>query len=410
MDLFLTAFAILASLLFIQSVASFSGGFRYLRGVRSSRAQPQGAFTPRATLIIPCKGVEPGFESNIRGYLDQHYPDYQLVLVVADSNDPAVAKLRELISARQAGKSGGGTEASVVIAGHSEIRGEKIHNLLRALETVEEDSEVLVFADADAHPGADWMRSLVAALADPEFSVSTGFRWYLPGSGCASQLRAAWDTSVATLLGDHHRNFAWGGSMALRVADFRRMRIAEKYWQSTVSDDYEVRRAVRAAGGRIHFEPRCLVASKEESTIGEFIGWANRQITLTRVYAPDLWRLGLASHLLYGLTFLLGLCALALRGISVRETIAVVAALGLILALGLAKAAIRTILAREMFPEARQLLAQYGNRYWQLAPLVPWIMLWNFVQAGLTRRIEWRGVHYQLRPDGTVKTVHRHPE
>ena len=60
-----------------------------------------------------------------------------------------------------------------------------------------------------------------APLANPQITVSTGFRWYLPGEGFVSRLRAAWDTSIATMMGDHDHNFAWGGSMAIRAADFR---------------------------------------------------------------------------------------------------------------------------------------------------------------------------------------------
>jgi ceramide glucosyltransferase len=407
MNLLLTAVAILAVLLFIQSVASLADGFRYLRRARLCRAQPPAGFTPQVALIIPCKGADEGLERNIRSFLAQDYPLYQVIFVVADSDDAAGVTLREIISSLQTSDSREAPSVELVVAGHSETCGEKVHNLLRGLEAVSAASEVLVFADADGQPGSDWLQSLVAPLADPEVTVSTGFRWYLPSETFASQLRAAWDTSIATLLGDHDRNFAWGGSMALRAGDFRRMQIAEKYWQSTVSDDYEVRRALRAAGGKIHFEPRCLVPSQEDSTLGEFMRWANRQIILTRVYAPDLWVLGLASHLLYGVTFFAGLSLLILPGPTRMEKIAIFATLGLILALGVAKAATRTILAKEIFPGARDLLAQYGGRYWQLAPLVPWIMLWNFVWAGFTRRIEWRGVHYQLRPDGTVMSVRR---
>ena len=96
---------------------------------------------------------------------------------------------------------------------------------------------------------------------------------------------------------DH--NFAWGGSMAIRAADFRRLGIAEAYWANTVSDDYALTRAVREAGGKIAFEPRCLVASREESSLREFLRWSTRQIIITRVYAAHLWKLGLATYLFY---------------------------------------------------------------------------------------------------------------
>ncbi len=79
----------------------------------------------------------------------------------------------------------------------------------------------------------------------------------------------------------------------------------------------------------------------------------------------------------------------------------------MILCSGLAKGRIRTTVAREMFPEECEALARWGARYWQLSPLVPWVMLFNFVMAGLARRIEWRGTWYELRSANEVRVIRR---
>ncbi len=335
--------------------------------------------------------------------MSQDYPKYQVIFAVASANDPA----HEYIEALVQQSFGGEPKTTIVVAGYADNRGEKVNNLLRGLSAVDSAAEVLVFADADARPARDWLRSLVAPLADPEVLVSTGFRWYLPSAGFVSQLRAAWDTSIATLLGDHDHNFAWGGSMAIRAADFRRLRVAERYWANTVSDDYALTRAARDARGWIRFEPRCLVASREDSSFAEFLRWSNRQIIITRVYAPHLWRLGLAAHVLYCGTFLLGLGLFTTFGVTLPWRGVIVALLGAILTLGMAKARLRSVVARELFPEETATLARYGARYWQLAPLVPWVMLFNFVVAGLTRRIEWRGTQYELRSMSEVRVLRR---
>ncbi len=68
---------------------------------------------------------------------------------------------------------------------------------------------------------------------------------------------------------------------------------------------------------------------------------------------------------------------------------------------------IRTALAREIFPEERAALAPYGARYRQPAPLVPWVMVFNLVLAGLTRRVEWRGRHYGLRSVDEIRLLRR---
>ncbi|MBZ5545389.1 MAG: glycosyltransferase family 2 protein [Acidobacteriia bacterium] len=402
-NLALNLFFVLAALLAIQSLVSLRDGYKFQGFVHRSLQAPRGTWFPSAAVIIPCKGIDADLQVNLASFLDQDYPAYQVVLVVADEKDPAW----RFISDHLARHVDGGPKTSLVVAGYVDERGEKVNNLLRGVEAVEGEVEVLVFADIDARPSHDWLRSLLAPLADPQVTVSTGFRWYLPGGNIVSQLRAAWDTSVATLLGDHDHNFAWGGSMAIRAADFRRLEIAERYWAHTVSDDYALTRAVREAHGRIHFEPRCLVASREESSFADFLRWSNRQIIITRVYAPRLWWLGLASHLLYCGTLLMGLGLLACPATPFQARAAIALALVAILAFGMAKGHVRTTVARKLFPEESVTLERLGARYWQLAPLVPWVMLYNFLLAAFTRRIEWRGTHYELRSVNQVRVLRR---
>jgi cellulose synthase/poly-beta-1,6-N-acetylglucosamine synthase-like glycosyltransferase len=402
----LRLFAILAVLLALQSILSLRGGYRFLCFVRRSLRAPLRNYRPPVAVIIPCKGLDQEFELNLARFLRQDYPDYQLVFVVASESDPAHRCLSEHLRTA-AGHFPGLRSTSLVVAGRSDVRGEKVNNLLHGLTAVDRRAEVLIFADADARPKPDWLRCLVSPLADKSVTVSTGFRWYLPGSSFASQLRAAWDTSIATMLGEHSHNFAWGGSMALRVEDFERLRVAERYWAHTVSDDYAVTRAALDAGARIHFQPRCLLAAAEELSLGDFVRWANRQIIITRVYAARLWAVGLASHGLYCTTFLLGLLLLADPGSSAEERIAVLASLLFVLSVGIAKGRLRSVVAGELFREESAVLRAYGSRYWQLTPLVPWLMFYNFVIASFRRRIEWRGTHYFLKSTEEVRVITR---
>jgi cellulose synthase/poly-beta-1,6-N-acetylglucosamine synthase-like glycosyltransferase len=420
----------LGIVLLAQGVGLLFGTLNFLRYMRWSRSRPLNKFTPRVALIIPCKGLEADFESNVSSFLCQDYPDYQVIFAVASVDDPAYQALRsrlekvpnnrqnkeaENVGPQERGAcyggsregQNGGVATALVVAGYSESRTEKVHNQLQALKVVDAKAEVLAFADIDARPSRDWLRSLVAPLQDPKITVSTGFRWYLPGLGFASHLRGAWNALIATLQGDHEYNFAWGGSMAVRTIDFKRLGVAEQYWANAVTDDLTLTRAVREAGGRIWFEPRCLVASRGEMKFSKFLRWSNRQFIITRVCAPGRWWLVAASEAFFCGAVLFGLIMLALPGISAGQRLLIAGILFVNLLLAMGRGLIHTTIAKEMFPEEAPSLSRYGARYWQLRLLVPWVLLINILVSSVKRRIEWCGTHYDLRGRNETRVILR---
>jgi cellulose synthase/poly-beta-1,6-N-acetylglucosamine synthase-like glycosyltransferase len=415
--------------LLAQSVAVLLWTLNFLRYVRRNRSWPWNNFTPPVALIIACKGLEADFESNVSSYLCQDYPHYQVIFTVASVDDPAYQALRTRLenipknkqnkevqtvgprgrtyNGDSKNRENGGVQTALVVAGYSELRAEQIQNQLQGLKAVDAKAEVLVFADIDARPRRDWLRSLVAPLQDPKITVSTGFRWYLPGSGFVSHLRTAWDAVNATSLGDSAYNYAWGGSMAVRTIDFKRLEVAERHWANSISNDNSLTRAVKEAGGRIRFEPRCLVPSRGEMKFGEFLRWTNRHWTITRVFWPVFWWMEAVGYFYYCGTVLLGLIMLALPSISAGQRLLIAGILLATLLLGMSKGLIHMTIAKEMFPEEAPSLSRYGARYWQLSLLVPWVMLINLLAAGVTRRIEWRGTHYELRGIDETRVLRR---
>ena len=98
---------------------------------------------------------------------------------------------------------------------------------------------------------------------------------------------------------------------------------------------------------------------------------------------------------------LLGVVLLLTPGNGWTARLAIGAALGIIQILGVAKGGIRAIVAHEGFEE------KCASCYWTLAPIVPWVMLYNFLLAGFVRRIEWRGTEYELISQSEVRVLGR---
>ena len=339
--------------------------------------------------------------------LDQEFEDYEVIFVTATEADPSLAALR------QAARKFPGRRVKFVVSGFSSQRGEKVHNLMRALESVDPASQVLVFADSDGRPHRHWLRDLLSPLRDPETGASTGYRWFFPrGRNLASLLRATWNSSIATLLGEHRHNFAWGGSMAIRRSTFAAADVLE-YWKHSVSDDYSLTEAVNAAGLRIHFEPRCLVASHGDCTWRELVEWSTRQIIITKVYSRGLWRLALLSEWPFVLFWWWAVGELTAWTLGVGALIRIpwlqgaplLFLLGAIWFLGGVRGFFRWRMVRRIRPEQRERLKRDSWGYLLLGPLAATLTACNLAVSLFTSTIVWRRVRYEMVSSREVRVV-----
>ncbi|MCA1631217.1 MAG: glycosyltransferase [Acidobacteria bacterium] len=404
-------FYLFAALLLLQSLLSLRGGARYLKFFRRALELPLPDFAPFASVVVPCRGIDQGFRENISALFRQDYPRYELVFAFDGAADPALALVDEIIRHFDGAPAPGVARASVrvIVAGRAESSGQKVHNLSAAVRQVDPACEVFAFVDTDARVRADWLRSLVAPLVDARVGAATGYRWFVPTErgGLASHLRAVWNASIASSLGpDARRNFCWGGSTAIRRETFDHLDVLAE-WRGALSDDYALTRALGRAGLPIIFVPACLTASHEDCSWRGLFEFTTRQLKITRVYAPHLWRVVLASNLIfcsvfYGCVF--AAIARALRGqpLSLSSAFAVT-----VFALGALKAHLR-------LRAVSQVLAREGVRVRgpeRAAHLTLWtltaaLFLYNALAAAFSRCITWRGIRYELKsPTETVVTA-----
>ncbi len=381
--------AVLLDLFWIFSAAAiFLGALSLRAGQRRLHASLAGMkdrpeeCTPPATLIVPLKGREEGLRENLRSLVEQDYPDFELLMAVRSETDPAVEEVRPLLSSR----------VRLVVAGAGPPdTGEKVANLLAAVAEARPSSQVLAFADSDGRVERDWLRALVSPLRDPRVGAVTGYRWYFPErAGFWPLLRSVWNSTIAGSFGAGPAAFAWGGAMALRRETFRDARVAE-FWIGAVSDDYRLSQAIRTAGLEIRYTPRAMVATAGGCSAGEFLSWAVRQLTITRIYSPRLWWPGLAAHVVYCCAMLAGAVVIAGGGLWAIPIWL------LAIAPGMLRGAMRLRAASAMFPARKAWFDRHGWAYGWLAPLVTWIWLYVFLASLFRRRIEWRGHVYELQ-------------
>jgi cellulose synthase/poly-beta-1,6-N-acetylglucosamine synthase-like glycosyltransferase len=364
-------------------------GLQWLAYARRRAASDPGFYAPRTAVLCSCKGLEPGLELNLTALTEFDHQNYETFFVLASESDPASSIVKRVAASAR-------TKAHVVIADKAEGCGEKVNNLRFAIEHLSPDFEFLAFADSDGRPGKSWLKKLVAPLADGRVGATTTMRWLIPNRGnLATALLAAWNAPIVTMLSEKGRNFCWGGGMAIRRGVFDQIGVAED-WKNSVSDDYSMTRSLRRAGLSIMFLPECLTLSYVETDFAGLLEFTNRQILITRVYAREMWAFGLATHVLYCLTLILGL------SLTVSDLIATLPSFHhailtfLPVLLGVIRSTLRVAGVTEVLPAARSQIMGQAWVYILLTIFVPFLYVVNFAASLITRRIRWRNISYEL--------------
>ncbi|HYV08447.1 MAG TPA: glycosyltransferase family 2 protein [Thermoplasmata archaeon] len=390
--------AVLALLGLLPNAASIAQGVRLRGQVRRASRTALGAFLPPCVVILPVRGLDEGFDENVRAILSQSYPSYRLLVVTDDLEDPAAIRIREIAAGFPR------IRVDLVASEPNELRG-KVNALRSALAYLSADDAVVVFADSDIRPARDWLRQLVQPLADSSVGVATGFRWYVPPRPTFwSLVRAEWNGVSANVLFDPRRSFAWGGSCAVRQDRLEALRLRER-WRGVLSDDLVLTQAVREAGLQIAYVPTALVATFEGATRVTCLEWCERQITMATLYLPIVRRFAVAAFAVFLGLIAFGAVSFVLAAMWGPPYLVPAILFLSPLPAGIAKASLRR---GALFSAAPEIVAAWSVPGWRsaLAALaVPWVMAWGLVRTRHPDTVRWRGREYDVRDPHRVRLV-----
>jgi ceramide glucosyltransferase len=214
---------------------------------KETPAQPPFSRWPPVTILKPVCGLEKNQRNNLRSACLQDYPEFQVIFSVQDPCDPVIPLLREIE------QEFGPERVSVVIENRQVGANGKINNLVGGLPLARYD--VLVVSDSDARLRPNYLKAIVAPLADQKVGcVCTLYK-----ASCADSwfekmelltFNADFIPSVIFAYVSGASNFCLGPSMA-----FRRSTLEELGGLETLADylveDYEIGRRLWTSGKRI---------------------------------------------------------------------------------------------------------------------------------------------------------------
>lgn len=387
------------------TISQFYAFNRMCKYVGTEMSKPDPVYKPKLAVILPCKGLDPGFHDNIRKLLEQDYKkdgksNFEIIFAVAQESDPAYEALKAVADEFPA------VNSRVVVAGINSSRAQKLNNQLAALKLLSDDVEAIAFVDSDVIARQDFLSHLVGRLDDAETGATTGYRFYIPYRGdAASMLRSIWNRMSAWEMASPRYCFCWGGAMAIRRETFDKAKVID-HWDRSADDDLSLTTAVKDLGLKVKFVPQCLVASHGDGDWNEVIEWTNRQLILTKVYYPALWKRGI---------FRAGIMATWL--LSVMLTIVLFSCTSEPIYLQSLLAGLSVLPIEVYFLLKGQKLWQsvlsdrqdeLKNSVWKFIMAIPLAHLalpWMTLYSVCTNRIQWRGVTYELRSPSEIVVI-----
>jgi len=162
-------FLAVAAIPFIYYLIALFSSWRYFRAAPNQDAANIEFLGP-VSILKPIRGLDPDAYENFASFCRLDYRDYEILFCVDSADDPAVPIIEKL------SRDFPQCRIRILFGSGRDAPNDKVAKLARLAG--EAEHELLVISDSDVRVRPDYLRTVVAPLADPEVGAVTCF--YVP--------------------------------------------------------------------------------------------------------------------------------------------------------------------------------------------------------------------------------------
>ncbi len=171
--------ALLLILSLVYSMLVVLAARRYLRVRPLAREAPREP----VSILKPLAGLDLDFESNLRTFFEQDYPEFEILFAARHADDPAIEVVEKLRAEYP------DVSTRLIVTGEPSYANAKVYSLERMLAGAAHD--LVVMSDSDIRVGPDLLRTVAAEFQDPRMAVATCPYRAIPGRSVWSRLEAS---------------------------------------------------------------------------------------------------------------------------------------------------------------------------------------------------------------------------
>lgn len=353
-----------------------------LRFFSRSRRDENGPLEP-ATIMIPLHGADFKAYENYAGLCRQDYPDYQLVFGVRDELDSSIPIVKKLIEDFP------DRDITLVVSDKTIGQNLKVSNLQNMLERVKHEQIVIV--DSDIRVSRDYLRRVLAPLADKRVGLVTCLYRAAEAPDFGAKLEAVGITAefapgvlMAWML--EGVKFALGSTMATtrtRLEAIGGFHALADY----LADDFMLGNLIEQSGFEVHLSRQVVETAMHPVGLAGMLRHQLRWARSTRISRP-MGYLGLIFT--YGTA--LALLFVAADRASTFSLMVLAATLAVRLAMG-------------WLIGVHWLKDKLLKKYFWLLPVRDVLSFLIWCSSWVGRTVEWRGRIFEVKRDGKMVQV-----